>query len=90
MPIGKPRHVILFCSIFRAIFWRLVIPVVKLTDQKPITRLNPFFEYQQQQYLLLVQEIAAIPSNNLGAKVTELEVLRSQILAAVDLLITGI
>jgi len=69
---------------------RLVIPAIKLAGQKPITRLNPVFEYDQLQYLLLVQEMAAIPANNLGAKVTELEALRSEILAAVDLLITGI
>lgn len=34
--------------------------------------------------------MAAIPANNLGVKVTELETLRGEILAAVDLLITGI
>lgn len=69
---------------------RLVIPAIKLAEQKPITRLNPVFEYEQQQYLLAVQEMAAIPANNLGAKVTELDTLRGEILAAVDLLITGI
>jgi toxin CcdB len=52
--------------------------------------LNPVFEFEQQQYLLVVQEIAAIPVNNLGAKVTDLEPLRGEILAAVDLLISGI
>lgn len=69
---------------------RLVIPAIKLAGQKPITRLNPVFEYEQLQYLLLVQEMAAIPSNNLGDKVIELEALRGEILAAVDLLVTGI
>lgn len=69
---------------------RLVIPAIELAEQKPITRLNPVFEFEQQQYLLVVQEMAAIPVNNLGAKVTELETLRGEILAAVDLLITGI
>jgi toxin CcdB len=69
---------------------RLVIPVIELAEQKPITRLNPVFEHEQQQYLLLVQEMAAIPVNNLGDRVTDLEVRRGEILAAVDLLITGI
>lgn len=36
---------------------RLVIPAIKLAEQKPITRLNPVFEYEQQQYLLAVQEM---------------------------------
>lgn len=69
---------------------RLVIPVIELAEQKPITRLNPVFDYQGQHFLLLVQEMAAIPVNNLGDRVMELEVLRGEILAAVDLLITGI
>ena len=69
---------------------RLVVPAIKLAEQKPITRLNPIFQWEQQQYLLVVQEMAAIPANNLGVKVTELEILRGEILAAVDLLITGI
>ena len=69
---------------------RLVVPAMKLAEQKPITRLNPVFEFEQQHYLLVVQEMAAIPVNNLGAKVTALEALRGEILAALDLLITGI
>ena len=58
---------------------RLVIPAIKLAEQKPITHLNPVFEFEQQQYLLVVQEMAAIPVNNLGAKVTELETLRGAV-----------
>ncbi|MGY6275785.1 CcdB family protein [Methylomonas sp. MgM2] len=69
---------------------RLVVPVIKLAEKKPITRLNPILQWEQQQYLLVVQEMAAIPANNLGVKVTGLEMLRGEILAAVDLLITGI
>jgi len=69
---------------------RLVIPAVKLTDQKPISLMNPLFAWEQEQYLLIVQEMAAIPLNNLGERVTNLEALRGEILAAVDLLITGI
>lgn len=69
---------------------RLVVPVIRLAEQKIITRLNPIFEWEQQQYLLVVQEMAAIPTKNIGAKVTELETFRGEILAAVDLLITGI
>jgi len=69
---------------------RLVVPAIKLAEKKPITRLNPIFLWEQQQYLLVVQEMAAIPVNNLGVKVAELETLRGEILAAVDLLITGI
>ncbi len=69
---------------------RLVIPVVKLANHKPISRLNPQFTWEHEQYLLIVQEMAAIPSKTIGEKVTDLYGLRSEILAAIDLLITGI
>ena len=69
---------------------RLVVPAIKRSEQKPITGLNPVFECEQQQYLLVVQEMAAIPLNNIGAKVTKMDALRGEILAAIDLLITGI
>jgi toxin CcdB len=69
---------------------RLVIPAAMLTKHKPISRLNPLFTWEEEQYLLITQEMAAIPSNNLGAQVTNLQALRSDILASIDLLITGI
>jgi toxin CcdB len=69
---------------------RLVIPAVRQTNHKPITHLNPVFTWENEQYLLIVQEMAAIPSNNLGARVTDLQAMRGDILAAIDLLITGI
>jgi len=69
---------------------RLVVPVMELTGKKPITRLNPVFEWQQKSYLLIVQEMAAIPAGQLGDKVTQLENMRGEILAALDLMITGI
>jgi toxin CcdB len=69
---------------------RLVIPAVNQADHKPISRLNPMFIWEQQPYLLIVQEMAAIPANNLGERVTDLDVLRGDVLAAIDLLITGI
>ena len=69
---------------------RLVIPAVMQTNHKPISRLNPQFIWENEQYLLITQEMAAIPSNNLGERVTDLQVLRGEIMAAIDLLITGI
>jgi toxin CcdB len=69
---------------------RLAIPAAKLTTQKPISRLNPLFMWEQEQYLLIVQEMAVIPANNLGAQETDLAALRGEILAAIDLLRTGI
>ncbi|TPQ24327.1 hypothetical protein C2U68_20325 [Methylomonas koyamae] len=58
--------------------------------KKPITRLNPVFEFDQQEYLLAVQEMAAIPAKSLGTKVADVRALRSEILATLDLLTSGI
>ncbi|WFP49405.1 CcdB family protein [Methylomonas sp. EFPC3] len=48
--------------------------------------MNPVFEFDQQEYLLAVQEMAAIPANSLGTKVADVGALRSEILATLDLL----
>ena len=69
---------------------RLVIPVMKLAEQKPITRLNPVFSWHKEQFLLVTQEMAAIPGNQLIEQVTELSEMRGEVLAAIDFLITGI
>ncbi|WP_409563869.1 CcdB family protein [Methylomonas koyamae] len=55
-----------------------------------MTRLNPVFEFDQQEYLLAVQEMAAIPAKSLGTKVADVRALRSEILATLDLLTSGI
>lgn len=71
---------------------RLVVPLtsVKRYGARPITRLNPVVRVKDTDYVLVFQELAAIPRSALGEVVTSLASRRSELVAAVDLLVTGI
>lgn len=71
---------------------RAVVPLMTLKryGAKPISRLNPTAKVEGVDYILLVQELAAIPATALGVKVTSLAGRRTDIVAALDLVLTGI
>ena len=71
---------------------RVVVPLTSLKSYgaKPITRLNPITVVDSTEYVLVFQELAAIPASALGRKVASLEGQRSEIVAAIDFLFTGI
>lgn len=71
---------------------RAVVPLARLKrwDSKPITRLNPTARIGGVDYVLVFQELAAIPVTALGAKITSLAGRRADLLDALDLLFTGI
>ena len=71
---------------------RVVVPMTarKKHGPTPITRLNPVLPVDGVDYVLVVQELAAIPSTALGKRVGSLASARRDIVAALDLLITGI
>lgn len=71
---------------------RVVVPLttVKRHGSRPITRLNPVVRIRDTDYVVLFQELAAIPASALGEVVTSLAARRAELVAAVDLLFTGI
>jgi|HubBroStandDraft_6_1064221.scaffolds.fasta_scaffold973063_2 toxin CcdB len=71
---------------------RAVVPMIaiKRYGAKPISRLNPTAKIAGVEYVLLVQELAAIPASMLSAKLTSLAARRAEIVAALDLLLTGL
>lgn len=71
---------------------RIVVPMVvrKKFGPKPIVRLNPIAEVAGVEYVLLFQDLAAIPGTALGERVDSLASRRSDLVAALDLLFTGI
>lgn len=71
---------------------RAVVPVIaaKRYGVKPITRLNPTTKIGNAEYVLVVQELAAIPAEELREKVASLAARRPEIVAALDLLFTGL
>ena len=71
---------------------RVVVPLTTLKryGNKPITRLNPTALIDGTEYVLVFQEMAAIPAASLGAPVMSLAPRRSELIAAVDLIFTGV
>jgi toxin CcdB len=71
---------------------RVVIPLCLATTMKGklMNTLTPVFEIDGKGYALLTPQLAGIPKRHIGAKVADLSAQRFSIIAALDLLITGI
>jgi CcdB protein. len=71
---------------------RIVIPVaLKSKFGKGIIKnLNPIITINKKEYVIITQQIAGIPSKQLGSSVYDCLALRQEILSAIDFLITGI
>jgi toxin CcdB len=71
---------------------RVVVPLmsVKRYGARPITRLNPTAAVNGVDHVLLFQELAAVPPAALGERITSLASRRAELVAALDLLFTGV
>ena len=71
---------------------RVIVPLCKpgVLKGKLAERLNPVFEVDGRKLAMLTPEIAGVPRNILGERVANLSGERRPIIAALDLLITGI
>lgn len=71
---------------------RMVIPLSPASAMKGklIKTLTPLFAIDGKQYAMLTPQMAGISRKQLGAKAGDLSAHRDEIVAAVDLLITGI
>jgi toxin CcdB len=71
---------------------RVVVPLARLASYgaRPITRLNPTAKIGRVEYVLVFQELAAVPISALGKPVGSLASRRADLVAALDLLFTGI
>src|SRR5438552_494520 len=79
-------------DLLRDLATRVVAPLapVKRLGGKPIGRLNPVVAVGGVQYAILFQELAAVPVTAMGEPVGSLRSRRDELIAAVDLLFTGI
>ncbi len=69
---------------------RLVVPLLPLSDAPlPAKRLNPVFEIDGENYVMVTQFSAAVPRSLLKKNVGTLIGRSSEITDALDLLITG-
>lgn len=55
-----------------------------------IRTLTPVFEIDGRQYAMITPQLAGVARKQIGAKVADLAMHRAEIVAAMDLLITGI
>jgi toxin CcdB len=71
---------------------RVVVPLAPAArwESKPLTRLNPIMRIRGVDHVLVFQELAAIPRSALKPAVGSLRTHRDEIIAALDLLFTGI
>ena len=69
---------------------RVVVPMAHAKAFKAAQHLNPVFNFEGQDLIMSTSDIAAISQAALGEKVGSLEHQRSEIIAAIDFLITGI
>jgi toxin CcdB len=70
----------------------VVIPVTpsKLSAQMSLTRLNPTIVIDGKSFTVMTQEIAGVDRNQLGAQAHDLSSYRSEIIAALDFVLSGI
>ncbi len=66
---------------------RVVVPLVPV--EKPIAHLNPVFEVNSESVAMLTQELSGVEQSVLGEKVGSLKERRSEIIAALDFLVSG-
>lgn len=59
-------------------------------ERKILKTLTPTFEIEGRQYVMVTPQLAGIAKKQLGTRVAELSAQRNEIIAALDLLITGI
>lgn len=71
---------------------RVVIPLslVERLAVKPMRTLTPVFEIEGRRCVLMTPQLGAFPKSQLGRPVGSLEEHRAEILAALDLLVTGV
>ena len=71
---------------------RIVVPlgVLKSFKNESLKGLTPEIEYNGERLLLLIPQIASIPSKSLKQPIGSLEHFRDEIIAALDFAITGV
>jgi len=70
---------------------RVIVPLAypEILSGMIAQRLNPVFEVEGREVLMLTPELAGVPKRLLGLQVTSLESERDRIIAALDFMILG-
>ncbi|MEW5424373.1 CcdB family protein [Amorphus sp. 3PC139-8] len=69
---------------------RLVAPLIPLDKSPPPARyLNPIFSLDGDQFVLIIQSMAAVPTSALGATIADLSPQQDEITRALDMVFQG-
>jgi toxin CcdB len=93
MPSGRPGYVVDVQSrLLDELSTRVVIPLIpKATAPAiPVKTLNPLFSIDDGEYVLMTQNMAAVPNAQLRISVGTLAAQRDHIVHAIDALLSGI
>ncbi|MFK7828504.1 MAG: CcdB family protein [Congregibacter sp.] len=87
-----PLIVDIQCDVISDLATRIVVPLGREAEFKSekLSRLTPSIDYEGQVLLLLVPQIASIPTKILGTPIGTLSHMRDEIVAALDFAFTGI
>lgn len=71
---------------------RVVVPLARpeLIGNKSAKYLNPSIEIQSEEFVMLTQELAAVPARILGAPVASLKDKHVEIIQALDIIFSGV
>jgi len=91
--LANRRRLVLDCQtdLLDHIDSRFVVPLIPRENAPPpARRLNPVFEIEGAEHVMLTQSAAAIPRRELGEKVASLADRDHEIINALDFLLTGV
>jgi toxin CcdB len=78
-------------DLLESLVTRMVVPLLRASEMsKPAKGLNPKFEVEGTTVIMSTAELAGVPVRILGERVTSLKRRRQEIMAALDLLFTGV
>lgn len=79
-------------GLLRHLDTRFVVPLFQpdSAPSRPASRLNPAFDVEGNKWLMFTQLAAAVPTTILGPKLASLADERDQIIAAIDVLFSGV
>lgn len=93
-PASRKRFPLLLdiqADILESLATRVVVPLAEIRRDDPsIARLMPVFDVDGSRVVMHTAELAGIPRKTLGPRVDSLASRRHEIVAALDVIITGV
>jgi toxin CcdB len=74
-------------DILKELATRVVVPLA--LNKKSVNIINPQFKIENQNVVMLTTQLAGIPLYSLGIKICSLNKYRSDIIGAIDFMVTG-